>query len=345
LIDSFYFEIRPLGNENRSIDALPKLQKNCNKRQTKATMRSQVIGALGWVLLTVPVCQSLSQTVRNNRRIFSPIVQDQVQTTTNDVGRRQWLKTGVNVAAGLTASWMLDPVPRALAASTAGEVTNKVYVEIKGLPTPEGTPPGGTKRIVIGLFGNEAPNSVEKLVKLMSPQGLPAVCKPREEKLLQREQLEANKVYNSCIEGQDKGVNYDYAQIWRIVKGERIDFGSVAGRFVARENTTWEEAKPNNLKNDRPGIVAVRRGSESGFSFTIYPGGSSNTKDLDENHIVVGQVLEGLDVVEALDNVPVVKAAKVNYMGLTGGPKSKDAPTRSCLYGGPMYCVSAVAQY
>jgi cyclophilin family peptidyl-prolyl cis-trans isomerase len=155
--------------------------------------------------------------------------------------------------------------------------------------------------------------------------------------MLQREQLEANKVYNSCIEGQDKGVNYDYAQIWRVVKGERIDFGSVAGRFIAREFPTWEESKSNNLRHDRPGIVSVRRGSDSGFTFTIYPGGKADTSNLDENQIVIGQVLEGLDVVEALNNIPVVKAAKgANYMGLTGGPKIKDAPTRSCLYGGDM---------
>jgi cyclophilin family peptidyl-prolyl cis-trans isomerase len=170
----------------------------------------------------------------------------------------------------------------------------------------------------------------------MTPEGLSAPCKPKEQKMLQREQLEANKVYNSCIEGQDKGVNYDYAQVWRIVKGERIDFGSVAGRFIAREFPTWEETQPNNLKHDRPGIVSVRKGSDSGFSFTITPAGNTN---LNESHIVIGQVLEGMDVVEALNNVPVVKAAKgANYMALTGGAKIKEAPTRSCLYGGDMYC-------
>jgi cyclophilin family peptidyl-prolyl cis-trans isomerase len=291
---------------------------------------------LSWIMLLVPFCRSLSQ-LSQHRRL--PHLFGQKKTT---VERRQWLKNSLKVFAGVPASLIIGPVQQASALSTAAEVTNKVFVDIKGLPTAEGTPVGGTRRIIIGLFGNDAPNSVGQLLKLMTPQGLPAVCKPREEKLLQREQLEANKVYNSCIEGQDKGVNYDYAQIWRIIKGERIDFGSVAGRFVARENPTWEEIVPNTLKNDRPGIVSVRKGSESGFSFTIYPGGSTRSNDLDKNQIVVGQVLEGLDVVEALNDVPVIKAARVNYMGLTGGPQAKDAPSRSCLYGGPMYCVSNV---
>lgn len=286
---------------------------------------------LGLTLLVK--CLSLSQIVNPQ--------QHQSQQAETLLGRRQWLKNGATAAAVVTGSILISPIEAALAAPTLAEVTDKVYVDIKGLPPTEGVPAGGTRRIVIGLFGKEAPNSVGKLVKLMSNEGLPATCKPKEERLLQKDQLEANKVYNSCVEGQDKGVNYDFAQIWRIIKGERIDFGSVAGRFIAREFPNWEESKPNGLKHTAPGVVSVRRGSDSGFSFTIYPGSKVNPKDLDDNHIVVGQVIEGLDVIEALNETPVVKAAKVNYMGLTGGPNAKDAPTRACLYGGPMYCVSS----
>ena len=222
--------------------------------------------------------------------------------------------------------------------SLASQVTDKIYLDIKGLPTTEGEAPT-TKRIVIGLFGKNAPQSTEKLKKLVGSEGLPAPCKPKEERLLQREQLEANKVYNSCIENQEKGVNYDYAQIWRVIKGERIDFGSVAGRFVARENPLWDEITSSSvLKHDRAGLVSVRRGSDSGFGFTVYPGGKGDIADLDENHIIVGQVLEGMDVIEAINNIPVITSAKVNYMALTGGPNNQSAPSRACRYGGAMYC-------
>lgn len=57
-------------------------------------------------------------------------------------------------------------------------------------------------------------------------------------------------------------------------------------------------------------MVSVRKGSNSGFGFTIYPG-NGETKDLDENHVIVGQVLEGLDVIETLNNLPVVTSTKV----------------------------------
>ena len=155
--------------------------------------------------------------------------------------RRKWLQKSLVVGSSMLTTSILPTNPSFAASipEPAAAITDKVFVEVKGLPASDGSAPT-TQRIVIGLFGKEAPKSVDKLKKLMGP-GLPAVCKPKEERVLQREQLEANKVYNSCIEGQSNGVNYDYAQIWRIIKDERIDFGSVAGKFVAREYPTWEE--------------------------------------------------------------------------------------------------------
>ena len=253
--------------------------------------------------------------------------------------RRQWITAG---GAAIVSSMMTTTVrpdnARAVAdIPIASDVTDKVFVDIKGLPTSTAGQGSSTQRIVIGLFGKDSPESASKLRSLMSEKGLPAACKPKEEKLLQKDQLEANKIYNNCIESETLGVNYDYAQIWRIQKDLRIDFGSVAGRFIAREFPTWEEKQPNKLTHDRPYLVSVRRGNDSGFSFTIYPGGG-NTKDLDENQIIVGQVIEGMDVVDALNEVPIVKSANVNYMALTGGATAKDAPTRACFYGGSMYC-------
>lgn len=99
-------------------------------------------------------------------------------------------------------------------------------------------------------------------------------------------------------------------------------------------------SSPNGLKHDRAGLVSVRKGSNSGFGFTVYPGGSSgNTEDLDNNHIIVGQVLEGLDIIEQMNALPVVAAAKVNYKGLTGGSGFQEGPSRACRYGGTqLYC-------
>jgi hypothetical protein len=50
-------------------------------------------------------------------------------------------------------------------------------------------------------------------------------------------------------------------------------------------------------------------------------------------------VIDGFDTLMELNRVPVVKAAKqANYMALTGGSSSKNAPSRACTYGGPLYC-------
>ena len=249
-------------------------------------------------------------------------------------GRRELLQAVVKAAGSLlVADTVLVNPPLACAASSTqeAEVTDKVYFTVKGLP-------GGNKRIVIGLFGKDAPECTKKIVKLFSKMGLVTPCRPKAEKIYQKEQLEANKVYNSCIEGESDGVTLEYSTIWRIIRGERIDVGAVTGRFIAREFPEWQESVDSGLTHDAPGVVSVRRGNDGGFGFAIYPGGG-NPDDLNQDHIVVGRVIEGMDVVEELNNVAVVAAAKVNVMALTGGSAVKNAPTRACTYGGAnLYC-------
>ena len=231
------------------------------------------------------------------------------------------------------------PVTYAIERSSSdAKVTDRIFIDINGLPTEEGALEVNT-RIVIGLFGDDAPGPVSLLKQLVSTMGLPAKCRRREERALQREQLEANKVYNSCIESGDKGVTYNLSQVWRVSKGKRIDLGAVSGRYIAREYPDFSDGgSPNELKHDAPGVVSVRRGNEGGFGFTIYPGGA-NASDLDRDNIVVGRVLEGMDVVLRINDIPVVQSAKVNYKAFAGGDKERVAPSRACRYGSSnLYC-------
>ena len=56
---------------------------------------------------------------------------------------------------------------------------------------------------MIGLFGDDAPQPVSVLKQLVSKGGYKSKCKPLDtSRLLQKEQLEANKVYNSCLENE-----------------------------------------------------------------------------------------------------------------------------------------------
>ncbi|KAL7463471.1 hypothetical protein ACHAXS_003836 [Conticribra weissflogii] len=221
-------------------------------------------------------------------------------------------------------------------------ITDKVFIEFKGIPSADGSSSSssGNQRIVIGLFGNDAPQPVSILKQLVTKEGYKSKCKPLDtSRLLQKEQLEANKVYNACLETEDViGVNYDLSTVWRIIPNQRIDVGAVSGKFVARENPNFQDGK-SGLTHDAAGVVSVRRGDDGGYGFTIFPGGSDvGATILDEDNVVVGRVVEGMDVVERLNALPVVKSAGVNYMALTGGPNAKNAPSRACRYGGPMYC-------
>lgn len=245
--------------------------------------------------------------------------------------RRSLLKASSTLA---TLAWLGSPPSAAAAAisTETAQVTDRIFVEVKGLG-PD------SKRINISLFGRDAPRCTKMLKQLISRDGLPAPCKPKAERALQKEQLEANKVYNRCLESQEKGVNYDYSTIWRIIPDQRIDVGAVSGRFIAREYPNWTEDSPVQLRHDSPGVVSVRKGNDSGFGFTIFSGGDSEAAaELDRDHIVVGKV-ENLDVIRELNQVPVITTSKqANYMALTGGPSSKSAPSRACTYGGAMYC-------
>ena len=254
--------------------------------------------------------------------------------------RRALLLKTASAAASLVATTLGVAPPDALAAtSTANaQVTDRIFVEVKGL----GGPSAPTQRIVIGLFGKDAPRSTRMLKQLVnSKEGLAAPCKPKAERTLQKEQLEANKVYSTCIEQQDQGVNYEYSQIWRVIRNQRIDVGAVSGKFISREFPTWQEDQDSGLKHDAPGVVSVRRGNDSGFGFTIYPGGGSSSSEaaaaaqlLDRDHIVVGRV-ENLDIVTALNEVPVITSSKIGGAAAT----EQVAPNRSCTYGGgQLYC-------
>jgi len=208
---------------------------------------------------------------------------------------------------------------------------------------------------VIGLFGKAAPRSTRQLKRLFDPAGtgggLALPCRPRAIRAAERDQLQANKVYSTCKAQEANGVNLQYSRVWRIVPNQRIDVGDVVGKFQYREYPTWQEEgddggermpSPSSspLSHSRPGVVSVRRGNDGGFGFTIYPGGGDDdtVRYLDETQIVVGRVLEGMDVVDELNSeVPIIKSSTKFGGGGDGG--SSNAPLRGCTYGGSnLYC-------
>ncbi|KAL7450213.1 hypothetical protein ACHAWC_002169 [Mediolabrus comicus] len=264
---------------------------------------------------------------------------------TNNSNRREFIGKIIAASSVVYHSSAAVAADEGKQSTSDAVITDKIYINLKGIPNinneDAATSSNSRDRIVIGLFGNDAPQPVSILKQLVSPQGYKSKCKPLDTtRLLQKEQLEANKVYNACLENEDTvGVNYDYASVWRVMHDERIDLGAVSGKFVARENPTFESS--NALKHDSAGVVSVRRGNDGGYGFTIFPGkkGSAAATALDEDNIVIGRVIDGIDVVERLNDMAVVKSSSLNYQALSGGPKSKNAPSRACRYGGgELYC-------
>jgi cyclophilin family peptidyl-prolyl cis-trans isomerase len=245
-------------------------------------------------------------------------------------------------------SRLSHPVAAAVmeASTVEAKITDKIFIEFSGLLTPAADDSTGSNtnvnpnnnRIVIGLFGEDAPGPVSIIKQLVSEGGYPSKCKPREERMLQKEQLEANKVYNTCKENEDKGVTYDLSQVWRVSNNKRIDLGAVSGKYVAREYPSFfSEESSSTLRHDSPGVVSVRRGNDGGFGFTIYPGGGpiiNEANDLDKENIVIGRVLEGMDVVLRINEVPVIQSAKLSF-----SEKERAGPSRACRYGSTnLYC-------
>ena len=123
------------------------------------------------------------------------------------------------VAATAAPSW----------AATPPVVTDCIYLDLSGLES------SSSQRIVIGLYERDAPQPVSFLRGLVSDTGLLGVpCRERPVRTLQREQLEANKVYDACLEQttpgkKEVGVTYEMSTVWRIERDRRIDVGSVSG--------------------------------------------------------------------------------------------------------------------
>ena len=247
-----------------------------------------------------------------------------------DEGRREMMKLGSSFLTGMMifgGNSLTSSVTRAAESDDTMEITSKIFLELKGLSST------GTDRVVIGLFGKAAPHSVSVIQALCSPVGWDSPCRPLEQRMLQKDQLEANKVYNSCVESQDKGVTYDFSAVWRIIPNQEIDVGAVTGKYLSRISPNFDDKQSVPSKTiNTAGLVTVRRGNDGGFGFSILP--VEGVSEIDwENRIIVGRVLDGMSVINQLNTgVPIVQRS---YSSST----LRTAPSRACRYGSTeFYC-------
>lgn len=171
-----------------------------------------------------------------------------------------------------------------------GKVTSKVYLDVSIARSP-------VERITLGIYGDDAPA--------------------------------ASKFFlNICESNYGDGVSYDGAQVSRIQMDRRIDIGKLS-KGGNKKQETWIDGMGkmrirsvslssklihsdiNDLRHDTPGIISVRKGGGT-FDFTI---ASKINPKLDSENIVIGKVLDGMDIVNKINKIPVSKEDIIGSKG------------------------------
>lgn len=185
------------------------------------------------------------------------------------------------------------------------------------------------KKIVIGLYGKVAPVSTG-VFRSIAAGTLDAPCTPVLMNAKDRSSLTKRSIARQCEKDSESAVSYDGSQVWRILKGRRVDFGQLAGRYASRVAPVTPVTEGGLLSHNSPGLLSVARGGGV-FDFTIT---LSPLPELDEKNVVIGKVLPSEsdpDILNFLTSIPVIDYGKGD------GPSS--SRMGACYYGSQdTYC-------
>jgi len=159
---------------------------------------------------------------------------------------------------------------------------------------------GGTnakpKRIVIGLYRDEAPILTQNFLYAVT-QSYPGLARSQVTyKLADVKSIEKDKAI-SWAEFREGNVFYKEVQ----TDDKRWVGNKMLKLPLAGDDTLTDET--NSLRHDIPGRVSMRRGGGS-FDFTVSP--VADATWLDKTNVVIGQVLEGMDVIAEINKIPMV---------------------------------------
>ena len=210
------------------------------------------------------------------------------------------LAAALTSIAGLDKSAALVPATAARPASQA-QVTSKIFLDVRiikrfDVEVLEDAAIRG--RIVIGLFGKDAPLAVERFL---------------------------NFVNGDVGQFQKSGGGPAYAQASfdKIRPGEMVEGGKINGlrQTEFAGNVEWEymsrliPLRPilevNDLRHDQRGILTVERftsGPEFGLTLGAAP-------SLDGGHEVIGLVQEGLQYLDEIEQLPYITGRSLEKPG------------------------------